>query len=184
MPKTSGRFRKKWYPKLVKRDGERCSICGRRPPEVYLEIDHKDGDSKNNPLDGSNYQLLCRHDNRKKNPRGKGRGSSKLRSDSIDTAAPTSAEFRKNQIAEPLFRHWLHEQMRTIKPARITLAEAINSGAEVAGCSTITIKRYLSKLCSEAGIYQLIYDDLAETKFIEFRNGMALGISADNIESE
>lgn len=184
MPRTNGRFRAKWYPILVKRDGERCAICGRRPPGVYLEIDHRDGDPRNNPIDGSNFQLLCRGDNRTKNPRGKGRRKSALNAESIDTARPSSAEFLKNQISEPLFCHWLDTKMRTVKPARMLLSETINSGAYVAQCTQPTIKKYLMKLCSNEGPYQVIFDEMAEEKFIEFRNGMALGISADNIESE
>jgi hypothetical protein len=62
------------------RDGEKCKICGghigdHMPTKLTskwklptknierLEIDHVDGNPRNNPPDGSNWRLLCKADN-------------------------------------------------------------------------------------------------------------------------
>jgi hypothetical protein len=57
----------------AERAGLQCQSCGRKPPAIVLELDHIDNNAGNNPIDGSNHQLLCRSCNRKKSPRGKGR---------------------------------------------------------------------------------------------------------------
>lgn len=182
MPKkrtTSGSFREKWYPYLVRRDGEHCQICGQHPPAVYLEIDHKDGNPQNNHPD--NLQLLCRSDNRKKNPRGKGKGRGLVQdSGAIDTPKVTTAEHQKNLRCEPRFRHWLYEEMR--KKGEMLLHEVINGGAEAAGCSPVTIKRYLAKVCSNVGLYEIFLDELADVKKVRFKSGAAVGITADLLD--
>ena len=95
----------------------------------------------------------------------------KIPLDARELAQPriTSAEFLKNTKAEPLFCHWLDNTLR--KEDRILYEEAINAGAMIAGCSPVTAKRYLDKQTSMAGPYQVIYDDMADAKFVEFKRG-------------
>lgn len=174
---TPGNFRAKWYPYLVRRDGEHCRICGRKPTDVYLEIDHKDDNPKNNHPD--NLQLLCRSDNRKKTGRGRGKQKPGLVQDGsvIDREKISTAEFKKNAHCEPRFRHWLYEEMR--KHGDMLLHEVINGGAEAAGCSPITVKRYLAKVCSNIGLYEIYLDDTADVNKVRFKSGLSVGITAD-----
>jgi hypothetical protein len=148
-------LRERWYNRLVARDGgEYCRHCHREPPEVFLEIDHTDGNKNHDPIDGSNYQLLCRPCNRKKNPRGKGKQKRiHLTTQIIDQPKEMSAEMKKSKSAKPAFQAWLYDKLYalSINGSGIELEEAINSGAWVARCSTITIKRYIASICSEEG---------------------------------
>ncbi len=175
MPRMNSRTRKKKYAMLVERDGEQCRICLRKPPEVELDIDHKDNNNGNNA--DENLQLLCTSHNIKKNPRGKGRR--KHSSDILEEPIPTSWESKKNREYEPGYRHWLYDTLRTTKEGRILLHEAINSGSEKVGCSPMTAKRYLAKICSKLGWAEIYTDDAAGVKFIKFSNGSSLGITAD-----
>lgn len=169
-----GHTRREFYEEMCADEGEWCKICGMKPPEVYLEIDHKDGNPKNNAR--KNRQFLCRSDNRKKNPRGKARRKA-LDPSIVDQPKVSSAEFQKNREAEPRFRHWLYEIVKG--HGRILLNDAVNSGAEVANASQITIKRYIQKTCSGAGLYAIVHDSTLDAKVIEFRSAESLGISID-----
>lgn len=162
---------------LDKRDRRRCKICGKRPPDVYLEVHHKDHNPHNNPKDGSNWEYQCRSDNRKTDPRGKQRRKIAFDSRIIDIPKSTSAEFAKGERCERLFRHWLYDIC--IKQHQIDVEDAENSGAEVAGCSQITIKRYLKKCTSNAGQFFLFYDDENKVWFIKLKTGHE--ISADMV---
>lgn len=158
MSRMNSRNRQKHYGSLVLRDGEQCRICGRRPPEVGLVIDHIDNDNGNN--DFGNLQLLCQSDNVRKNPRGKacGKMMSPMRvgGEVLDRPRPASAEFERNLRAEPRFRHWLIARLRA--GTACSLREAVDAGAEYAGCSQTTIERYLKKMSSSEGPVDLCKD--------------------------
>ena len=51
---------------IMRRDGFTCQQCGRKPPEVVLEIDHKKPLSSGGDDSPDNAQLLCRECNRGK----------------------------------------------------------------------------------------------------------------------
>jgi len=72
LTRLNSRQRKKWYEFLVKRDGEQCKKCGRKPPNQVkkLVIDRIDNKGKYVP---ENIQLLCYRCNYLKNPRMKER---------------------------------------------------------------------------------------------------------------
>ena len=44
---------------VLERDGYRCRKCARLVVGRKAHVDHIDGDSHNNPKDGSNWQTLC-----------------------------------------------------------------------------------------------------------------------------
>lgn len=165
----------KLYTMLVKRDGEQCSVCGRTPPEVELDIDHIDRNNGNN--NPKNLQLLCTPDNIGKDPRGKGKRKAILGAEIINEPMPQSAEYSKWKKTEWRFRHWLYDNV--ITHGRYPLTETINSGAEIARCSPITIKRYLVKVCSKAGRYMIAIDHDLNDKVIVIRKAESIGISAD-----
>ncbi|MBD2210238.1 HNH endonuclease [Nostoc linckia FACHB-104] len=54
---------------VLQRDGHKCVSCGRFPPEVTLEVDHKEPFSKGGSNDISNLQTLCYKCNRGKGAR-------------------------------------------------------------------------------------------------------------------
>lgn len=62
------------------------------------------------------------------------------------------------------------------------LHEVINGGAEAAGCSPVTVKRYLAKVCSKIGLYEIFLDELGDVNKVRFKNGLAVGITADLLQ--
>jgi hypothetical protein len=174
-------LRKRWYAKLCQRDGEHCKICNREPPDVYLEMDHVDGNRNHDPADGTNYQLLCRSHHRSKHPRGKQKRKVFVSGGTIEVENRMSPEMRKNRKAEPEFRHWLFEKVK--KHGRYPVKDAINAGAERCNCSPYVIRTgYLPKLVSSEGMYMMFDDDVAGQKMLMFRNAAMLGIDAGMIE--
>lgn len=182
MPRMNSRVRKRLYGILRDRDGERCRICRRRGNEKSLVIDHLDNNNDNNEL--SNLQLLCRRDNSRKNPRGPARrkilSPVSVRVCELDTPQISSAEYSKNQEAEPLFRHWLYDNVRTL--GEIEYQEAIDCGAEIANCSQESVKRYIRKLCSSVGI-MLIEREADERIFIRLRKAKSPRIQINTLEN-
>ncbi|MEH2067557.1 MAG: HNH endonuclease signature motif containing protein [Nostoc sp.] len=51
---------------VLQRDSHKCVSCGKSPPEVILEVDHKKPFSKGGGNDMSNLQTLCFECNRGK----------------------------------------------------------------------------------------------------------------------
>ncbi|MFA6109801.1 MAG: HNH endonuclease signature motif containing protein [Candidatus Latescibacterota bacterium] len=189
MPRDKN-LRKKKYDLLVHRDGERCQICGRVPPEVYLEVDHKDGDETNDA--DENLWLLCRSDHRKKHPRGKNKKGEHIvtkRVVSVDNykeivdQSRMSPEMYQNKKAEPAFRHWLYNKMK--ENGVLSVAQIIASGAEKAGCSTYAVRtNYLVKCISDEGLYCRYYDEDRKMWMVAFRNAAAIGVMTEAIDFE
>ncbi len=170
MSRMNSRNRAKFYKLLTKRDGERCNICKKAGTIDTLVIDHKNNDNSDNRPE--NLQLLCHSDNSKKNPRGKGKKQSpeSIRGDEHQEKKAYSPEFKKNQEAEPVFRHWLFEMVR--KRSRMSLDDVLNGGAEKSVCSQSTINRYLQKECSIEGKYIVSIGEDGK-KYIEFNQEYA-----------
>ncbi len=133
-----------------------------RRRKITLEIDHVDGNFRNNTEE--NYRLLCKscnvaEGNRKRLPsdlrereresrRTEGHSATRVAKLSVDYSTGDAA-MRANQLYEDKFRQWL---LKTLAQSiSVEKQEAINSGAELTGCSTLTAARYLSKLTSLAG---------------------------------
>ena len=155
MSNMNSRQRDYFYPLLVKRDGEFCKGCGKLASETkekFLLIDHKDNNNFNNAFD--NLQFLCRSCNRVKNPHK-----------DIDER-PQTPEMKKGERMEKHFRHWLFGIITTNH--KHLLEDVIDSGAEVTGGSTETIKRYIRKCVSEAGMYEIV-EGQHSREFIQFK---------------
>ena len=154
----------------LKRDGAGCCRCPKYKREeqalTILELDHRDNNDRNNPRNGSNWQLLCRAHNHLKNPRAKGRfhPEKALRIEDLQTTQPQSAEMEKNLHSEPEFIEWLRIELED--KGEMNIDEAINSGAYIADCSQKTIQRYINKHASRAG--EFILD--RETKMIRLKD--------------
>jgi len=145
--------RKKLYRFLVDRYGELCHICGKKPSEVQLVIDHKDNNSKNNHFD--NLQLLCRGCNYFKNPRREPFDvGERVRVDE-SIRPPTSIE--KNIEIEPKFLHCVEELLEKNESV-MQKDDLIDSTAYVIGASPTTTARYLRKYCSSVGPFELVRD--------------------------
>ena len=147
------------YRYLAIRDGEQCGECGILPTtQNALDIDHLDGDPKNNRPD--NLRLLCRACNTTLG--NKARPSSAKRERERKEGKPAtrivkedagyrqgSPEMKANLLYEVSFRRWLMSQVSS--QGGYPKKEAIAEGAELVGCSPLTTARYIEKLTSKAG---------------------------------
>ncbi len=136
--------RDSWYPQVAsKQFGEFCLGCGiskENTNEGKLLIDHINNNDKDNRLD--NFQLLCRSCNRIKNP-----------SKPKTFEREMTPEMIKNSRGEPMFRNWFAGKV--LEHRHYSYEHAISSGAEFCGLSTETTKRYLRKMLSPDGHYEL-----------------------------
>ena len=164
---------------LVDRDGNKCQICGKVPPEVALEIDHKDGNKKRHYY--KNLQLLCKSDNCRKNPRGKkkekGVDSAQNKTKAVsswkisdDVPRARSLEFIRNNIAEPKFRHYIYQEMKT--KTRMLYEDAVDGGAEEGGVQVERAAKYLQKMVSPAGRFNLVVieTDQGKKKYVVWKD--------------
>ena len=156
------------YRYLSLRDGEICIICGAKPPNAKLEIDHIDGDTANNSP--GNLCLLCKKHNcemRGKKPSEHKRiiqchslQNERARENSLAVPATQftkeildyhsgSTEMQANSLFEMSYREWLMNRVATMQ--EYLKEDAINAGAEQVGCSQLTTRRYLQKLTSSIG---------------------------------
>jgi hypothetical protein len=140
----NGNVRKKMYVIISKRDGEHCNFCRKLSSEGQLVIDHKDNDNSNNSIE--NYQLLCRGCNYRKNPR---------RPVDICVSENVSEinEIQINRTKEPQFKKMLAQLINEYSIYPIN--DLKNSIAEKLDLSPVTVKRYLDKVCSSQGIYEI-----------------------------
>jgi len=156
------------YRFIAARDGERCLICKKKPPGTKLQIDHADNNPEN--WEPENLHLLClthnlglrgksaaEHkkliraysaNNERERARERGRENTHLVKELVDFRN-ASPEMKANSYYETQYREWLLTVIREQK--LITKVEAVNSGAEVVGCSPLTANRYLAKLTSSVG---------------------------------
>lgn len=136
----------KLYPEMQKVYNEFCKMCGKLPGETkegFLLIDHKDNDSSNNKIE--NLQFLCRSCNYYKNPR----------EEIVELEErEASQELKKNEVMEKEFRRWVFGIVT--QQGKILLLEAIESGAEIINGSTVTTSRYIKKMTSKAGMYEIV----------------------------
>lgn len=179
-----GDVRRRYYDEMVEDEGEFCKLgCGKNPPDVYLEIHHKNHDPHDNRRE--NRCFGCRSCNRKKPHGGRGRGKRKIvGTNPNDLAAPlaSSAEFARGASAEPKFRLWLFNELK--ENVSITRSEAIASGAVVAGVTPKTIReQYLVKWCAERAPFKLDMDLETKEDIIVFRHPeKMLGLSEEMFE--
>jgi len=143
MANLSSGERKKIYPFLAKRDGEKCANCGKSKREVKILEIHEDIYER--PLRAENMRLMCHGCNHIKELRKK----NMLRTSSI------SAEHKKSMACYPLFIKWLESEMEKpennfhIPYDQVVDQAAFLVGKEVTGTplSPKTIERYLGPLC-------------------------------------
>lgn len=123
----------------IGRDGRNCVKCGLMFTKLnsVVNVDHTDGNSENNPIDGSNWQLLCHSCNVQKFHRQKYETI-------FDGANPDVAYTLKiGSKMEYRWIRWLYQYLRKNKSCSVDFA--INTGAlEIEG-NPVTTKRYLMK---------------------------------------
>lgn len=138
------------YPLIIqKQHGEYCVLCKIEPwilkeqgKNPILFIDHINNNNSDNRM--SNYQLLCRSCNTKKN-------YPTLAEPFTRSATPEMITGKKYEAD---FRRWVAGQFMENENIGLEYSYLINSGAEFVNCSPVTIKRYLSKMTSQNGIYE------------------------------
>jgi hypothetical protein len=183
-------LREDWYWRLVQRDGEFCQHCQKEPPIVYLEIDHVDGNPNHNPIDGSNYQLLCRSCNRKKNPRGKAKKNAIIimqarHQDYMQTRNQMSPEMRKSERYQSIFHAWTRQKLTesSANDEGLPFDEIVNRTAFITHGSPITMKRYLTALVNakeeDGGYAYSVYDETADCVMVFLRTKKHKEISKD-----
>ena len=148
----NSRMREMVYGYLKMKYGAKCNICKKLESEVALVVDHVDNNNNNNSSD--NFQLLCRACNYKKNPRLAERQP--LDSVGVCTTfqpdVPT--EIKINREKEPKFREYIEQIIN--KYGEWEKSDLIYSGAERMEISPKTATKYLKKMCSSGGKYQII----------------------------
>lgn len=156
MSKMNGITRKKIYLELSQKHGELCQFCGRTSDMMQLVIDHIDNNNSNNSTE--NIRLLCRRCNYIKNPR---RPVDECVSENVNEMS----EIQINRTKEPQFKKMIAQLINEfqIYPAK----DLINSVAEILELSPITVKRYLEKVCSSHGIYEL--SKMNQTLIVQYK---------------
>ena len=204
---VSNRFQnnvREWiYKYLAVRDGEKCLLCGALPGADPLEIDHSDANPLNNAPD--NLHLLCKKCNlslRKVTPkehlemisihsannvrereRTHGNPATELAQTLIDYNSG-SVPMQAAKYFEVRFRQWVLDQVNRL--GMIPKQDAVNSGAEVIGCSIQSIERYLVKLTSSAGALQVINSGnqiLLMRREVKRRPNPALSLTDFNLDA-
>ncbi len=167
-------YRDFMYKLIADKDGEYCWFCGQEPggkKGKSLELDHHDNNIDNN--DPSNLHILCKTHNvslrgvpvvqkdklrasysiRNERERDKktGGGNTPIVKDNVDYHSG-SVEMQANAYFEPKFRQEILSIIYEV--GSMLKKDAINSGAEIVGCSTVVARRYLDKMLSTAGALQ------------------------------
>lgn len=137
----------------------------------YLKIDHINNNNRDNPRDGSNWQLSCQSGNIAKNP-PRGRRGPKFKTGKWkeistervrerlkeatraleqvnDSQRSISMEVLINRAAEKKFRKWIELKLK--KYGEWEMQDAINAGAEFAEVNPQTTARWLKKMLSSEG---------------------------------
>lgn len=163
LTRLNSRQRRKWYEFLVKRDGEQCKQCGRKPPNEVkkLVIDRIDNKGEYVP---ENIQLLCYRCNYLKNPRMK-------KTEPLDLCVrecvnvnlnevkdmnlrekeelEPKSEIEINREKEPEVREYVIKRVQ--KEKEVPWKDLIDSAAEIVDLSPITAQRHINKLVSSEG---------------------------------
>ncbi len=169
------------YDLLARMEGEYCLACfaegvGRRgPPEVNLEIDHANGDPSD--WSGGNIHLVCKTHNLKFRRLSskehvllmaaysdvnvsvcmrENRDPRKIKVVEEVDLKTGSPELRLNNIYEPGWLTWMHQQLTSY--GNITRKEAINAGAAAQRCSNTTTARYCDVHTSSEGVFEEFTD--------------------------
>jgi hypothetical protein len=156
-----------------------------------LVIDHIDNNNDNNPVDGSDWQWLCRSHNVKKDPPkagrsvnrfldGKGLEQSLYRNNNRDTETIGQHECRlerewlmpatmkKNRESEPVFRKAVKALIA--KYGRMKRRDLLNAACEKAQCVQCTGANYLEKMCSVCGDYEYEEDKHTGELWVKIKN--------------
>lgn len=140
------------YPQvLAQQGGEYCVFCSRQKKDLISDghkpefcIDVSDNSHDHSRKNLRMMQLLCHSCNTKKNHPA-------LEEPFTRSATP---EMIKGKKYESDFRRWVAGQYQVNENIGLEYSYLINSGAEFVNCSIETIKRYLAKMTSSAGMYE------------------------------
>jgi hypothetical protein len=133
-------------------------------------------------------QFACHPDNCRKDPRGLSvrtlhqMGVEKV----VDAPKINSAEFARNNHAEPAFRHWIENELK--KRSWVVLdKDFINAAAEHSGCMQQTIQNYLGKVCSFEGRVEIVSRSVAggeSVHYLQFKERIAKELGVPRLPPE
>ena len=155
------------------RDGYNCQGCGLSLNKLntIVNVHHKDGNRENNPIGGSNWELLCHPCNIEKWHRQKYETV-------IETGEPNAITLRIGSKMEYQFVRWLRATI--IKNMKVTHDYAIYTGALEIDGSPETTKRYLRKHLQDSKHHKAMF----KTVFINFETFIKLSDSAQKALDE
>ena len=152
MTNMNSKTRKELYPMVVSQQGgEYCVYCNKTIQDLAMEgksttfcIDIDDNSGNHSKSNLRQMQLLCRSCNTKKNHP----------SNMEPFHRQATPELILGKKYEKHFRNWVAGLYMPNENAGFHHDYIVNSGAEMIGCSTETIKRYLAKMTSTEGNYE------------------------------
>ena len=143
------------------RDGDQCTLCHKPLSEspTVADIDHIDGNKKNNPIDGSNWQAVHHSCNVVK-------WHFQKRMKVIDGEKAPPFEY---QISTKMELSWVRWMVRVIEEkGYIDYDKAVKTGALEINASPVTTKRYLSKHLADQdhpmALFKTYLDEFYDTR--------------------
>ncbi len=148
----------------IGKDGLNCPICHRplADSKTNADIHHIDGDTFNNPRDGSNWALVHHACNVLEYYVRK-------RMEAIDGSNESHIQYQIGTRMELSWMRWMIDEI-TITPTGITWDSARFTGALEADCSPVTTLRYLMKHVVDSehpkALFKIIKDQNYNNKIV------------------
>lgn len=120
------------------RDGYNCKGCGKSLDQLkhVVNVHHVDGNNRNNPKDGSNWELRCGSCNVKQ-------WWVEKRVSAIEGRDETPFQYSVSSKMELAWIRWMIDEI--VQHKKISWSKAINTGALEINGQDVTTKRYLKK---------------------------------------
>ena len=145
----------------IAKQGDQCSLCHKPLSEskTVADVDHIDGNKKNNPLDGSNWQLVHHSCNLVK-------WHFQKRMKVIDGEKSPPFEYNISTKYELAWMRWMISEIE--QNGSIDYKKAINTGALEINSNPVTTKRYLEKHLEDPehpkAVFKSFLDEFYDTK--------------------
>jgi len=148
------------------RDGHFCKGCGLDLMNLdhVVNVHHKDGNNRNNPKNGSNWELRCGSCNVKQ-------WWVEKRINAIEGGDHTPFQYSVSSKMEMAWIRWMIDEI--VKKGKVSWGRSINTGALEIDGQDVTTKRYLKKHIQDSdhpkALFQSFMDGQFDT-YIKFSN--------------